>query len=366
MTAEQFANALAEAGQVGTALADVRRGKALAVVLQQAKIVDAGEVVDLSVLDQPRPADFASRRRTSRTSTTTRTRGRRRADPEEQADIQATADQIVEAMQAVAAEREAEESGSEKPEQGWFTRPQRTKPLFGMVVSQVGVRVGTTPAERVSNHACDDTEEVAVNDLSPQGRGPQPGAMAYDDSVFQRLLKERIIFLGSPVEDTVANLICAQMLLLAAEDPERDIYLYINSPQVGRSRRDGDLRHDAVRPQRRRNRGDGTGRFDGAVPPEFRPARQALQPAARPDHDAPAVRRHRRYGLGHQDPGRADALHQEADGPVDLRADRPNGRADRVGLDRDRWFSAEEAKEYGFVDHVVQLASDVTGSGGTA
>ena len=121
MTAEQFANALAEAGQVGTALADVRRGKALAVVLQQAKIVDAsGEVVDLSVLDQPRPlrTSRTSRRRTSRTSTTTRTPGRRRADPEEQADIQATADQIVEAMQAVAAEREAEESGSEKPEQG--------------------------------------------------------------------------------------------------------------------------------------------------------------------------------------------------------------------------------------------------------
>lgn len=69
-----------------------------------------------------------------------------------------------------------------------------------------------------------------MNDLSPQGRGPQPGPMAYDDSVFQRLLKERIIFLGSPVEDTVANLICAQMLLLAAEDPDRDIYLYINSP----------------------------------------------------------------------------------------------------------------------------------------
>ena len=52
--------------------------------------------------------------------------------------------------------------------------------------------------------------------------------MGYDDSVFQRLLKERIIFLGSAVEDTVANLICAQMLLLAAEDPEQDIYLYIN------------------------------------------------------------------------------------------------------------------------------------------
>ena len=51
-----------------------------------------------------------------------------------------------------------------------------------------------------------------------------------DDSVYNRLLKERIIFLGSEVTDQVANRICAQLLLLAAEDPERDINLWINSP----------------------------------------------------------------------------------------------------------------------------------------
>jgi len=51
-----------------------------------------------------------------------------------------------------------------------------------------------------------------------------------DDQVYNRLLKERIIFLGSVVEDSMANAIAAQMLLLAAEDPEKDIYLYINSP----------------------------------------------------------------------------------------------------------------------------------------
>src|SRR5260370_21983788 len=48
--------------------------------------------------------------------------------------------------------------------------------------------------------------------------------------VYQRLLKERIIFLGTPVEDVAANFICAQLLLLAAEDPHKDIALYINSP----------------------------------------------------------------------------------------------------------------------------------------
>src|SRR5437879_594346 len=48
--------------------------------------------------------------------------------------------------------------------------------------------------------------------------------------VYNRLLKERIVFLGQPVDDNVANLVCAQLLLLAAEDPDRDISLYINSP----------------------------------------------------------------------------------------------------------------------------------------
>ena len=54
------------------------------------------------------------------------------------------------------------------------------------------------------------------------------GERAYD--IYSRLLKDRIIFLGSPVDDNIANLVIAQMLFLQAEDPERDIYLYINSP----------------------------------------------------------------------------------------------------------------------------------------
>ena len=50
------------------------------------------------------------------------------------------------------------------------------------------------------------------------------------DSVYERLLSERIIFLGSQVDDDIANRLCAQILLLAAEDPTKDIHLYINSP----------------------------------------------------------------------------------------------------------------------------------------
>jgi len=81
-------------------------------------------------------------------------------------------------------------------------------------------------------------------ELSNTPRAASAGAGGLDDQVYQRLLKERIIFLGSVVEDSMANAICAQMLLLAAEDPEKDIYLYINSP--GGSISDGYLRHDAI------------------------------------------------------------------------------------------------------------------------
>ncbi|HAV21023.1 MAG: ATP-dependent Clp endopeptidase proteolytic subunit ClpP [Bacillota bacterium] len=54
------------------------------------------------------------------------------------------------------------------------------------------------------------------------------GERAYD--IYSRLLKDRIIFLGGPIDDTVANLVIAQMLFLQGEDPEKDINLYINSP----------------------------------------------------------------------------------------------------------------------------------------
>src|ERR1041384_1443986 len=54
--------------------------------------------------------------------------------------------------------------------------------------------------------------------------------LTLNDSVFERLLRERIVFLGSEVDDEIANRITAQLLLLAAEDPEKDIVFYINSP----------------------------------------------------------------------------------------------------------------------------------------
>lgn len=58
----------------------------------------------------------------------------------------------------------------------------------------------------------------------------QAEAFSQTDSIFNRLLKDRIIWLGSEVKDENANIICAQMLMLAAQDPKKDIWLYINSP----------------------------------------------------------------------------------------------------------------------------------------
>lgn len=57
------------------------------------------------------------------------------------------------------------------------------------------------------------------------------GERAYD--IFSRLLKERIVFIGTPVDDTVASLVIAQLLFLESEDPDKDIHLYINSPGGG-------------------------------------------------------------------------------------------------------------------------------------
>ena len=70
------------------------------------------------------------------------------------------------------------------------------------------------------------------------------GERAYD--IYSRLLKDRIIFLGAPIDDIFANLIIAQLLFLEAEDPEKDINLYVNSPGRKRHGRIGHLRHHAV------------------------------------------------------------------------------------------------------------------------
>ncbi len=80
-----------------------------------------------------------------------------------------------------------------------------------------GVEAGT-------EHEEGDSMALVPMVVEQSGRGER----AYD--IFSRLLKDRIIFIGTPIDDTVANLVIAQMLFLEAEDPDRDIHLYIHSP----------------------------------------------------------------------------------------------------------------------------------------
>lgn len=73
------------------------------------------------------------------------------------------------------------------------------------------------------------TKEIIVNQLIPMViENTHRGERAYD--IYSRLLKDRIIFIGTPVDDNVANLLIAQMLFLESDDPEKDIFIYINSP----------------------------------------------------------------------------------------------------------------------------------------
>jgi ATP-dependent Clp protease protease subunit len=178
-----------------------------------------------------------------------------------------------------------------------------------------------------------------------------------DDQVYNRLLKERIIFLGSVVEDSMANAIAAQMLLLAAEDPEKDIFLYINSP--GGSISAGMAIYDTM--QYIKNDAS-MGQFllcAGA------PGKRYALPHARIMMHQPSG------GIG----GTASDIKIQAEQMsftkkkmADLIAFHTGQKVDTITADsdRDRWFTAEEAKEYGFVDHVVKSAGQVSGSGGTA
>ena len=98
------------------------------------------------------------------------------------------------------------------------------------------------------------------------------GERSFD--IYSRLLKERIVFLGTPIDDNVGNLIMAQLLHLESEDPDKDINLYINSPGRRHHGPVRHVRHHAVHQARRVDDRDGPGRVGGggAAAPRVRPA----------------------------------------------------------------------------------------------
>jgi ATP-dependent Clp protease, protease subunit len=204
-----------------------------------------------------------------------------------------------------------------------------------------------------------------TTDVSIESRGAG-NPSGHDDGVYKRLLDERIIFLGSAVEDTNSNLICAQILLLAAEDPEKDIYLYINSP--GGSVTAGMAIYDTM--QFVTNDVATVAMGLAASMGQFllsagHPGKRYALPHARIMMHQPSG------GLG----GTASDIKIQAEQMLlikkqlaELIAEQTGQTLDQVesDSDRDRWFTAEQAKEYGFIDHVVRSASDVAGKGGTA
>ena len=187
------------------------------------------------------------------------------------------------------------------------------------------------------------------------GGGDTPSA---HDSVFERLLKERIIFLGSQVDDEIANKLCAQILLLSAEDPTNDISLYINSP--GGSVTAGMAIFDTMQysPCDIATYGMGLAASMGQflLTAGTKGKRYAL-PHARIMMHQPSA------GVG----GTAADIAIQAEQFAHTKKEMAELIAQFTGQtveqiakdsDRDRWFTAEQAKDYGFVDHVITSAKE--------
>jgi ATP-dependent Clp protease, protease subunit len=195
---------------------------------------------------------------------------------------------------------------------------------------------------------------VTIPNLQMRAAG---SGMTLNDSVYDRLLRERIIFLGQVVDDTIANQLCAQLLLLSAEDNTRDINLYINSP--GGSVTAGMAIYDTMRfvdcdvATYALGLAASMGQF--LLSAGTRGKRYAL-PHARIMMHQPSA------GIG----GTASDIAIQAEQfrltkreMAELIAEHTGQSVEQVQADseRDRWFTADQALEYGFVDHVVSKAA---------
>ena len=200
--------------------------------------------------------------------------------------------------------------------------------------------------------------EHVNTDMTPQ-MAAETGPSDLDGHIYQQLLKERIIFLGSEVRDANSNAICAQMLLLNAEDDERDIYLYINSP--GGSVDSGMAIYDTM--QFISNDVATVGMGLAASMGQFLLAagtkgkRYAL-PHARIMMHQPSG------GIG----GSAADIKIQAEQSLLLKkqlnllqAQHSGQTVEQIELDsdRDRWFTPDQAKEYGLIDTVVTSAGAI-------
>jgi ATP-dependent Clp protease protease subunit len=179
------------------------------------------------------------------------------------------------------------------------------------------------------------------------------------EALYQQLLGKRIVFLGSPIDDAVANLVCAQLILLESEDSEKDIHLYVNSP--GGSVTAGLAVYDTMQfvncdvSTTCVGLAASMGQFllcAGA------PGKRYALPHAR-------ILMHQPLG---QFQGQAADIAIQAEQIMYLKRMMAERIAFHTGQpierieadsDRDRWFTAAEAKEYGFIDEVIERSATV-------
>jgi ATP-dependent Clp protease protease subunit len=200
---------------------------------------------------------------------------------------------------------------------------------------------------------------VSPNQIRSATRG---NGFGMDDNVYQSLLANRIIFLGSEVKDENSNAICAQMLLLNAEDPNKDIWLYINSP--GGSVDSGMAIYDTM--QWISNDVATVAMGLAASMGQFllcagTKGKRYAQPHSRIMMHQPSG------GLG----GTASDIRIQAEQSLHIKtvmqkliAEHTSQSLEQIEADsdRDRWFTAEQAKEYGFIDHVFSRAAQISDS----
>ena len=200
-----------------------------------------------------------------------------------------------------------------------------------------------------------DSRTPTMATVDPAGR---------EDYIDNRLLKERIIWLGSEVRDDNANAICSQLLLLSAEDPEKDIYLYINSP--GGSITAGMAIYDTMNfiPNDVVTVATGLAASMGQfLLSSGTPGKRFATPNARILMHQPSG------GIG----GTASDIKIQAELIMhmkkvmsELTAQQTGQSIEQILIDnqRDKWFTAEEGLEYGFFDQIAKHAGSVTGGGG--
>jgi ATP-dependent Clp protease protease subunit len=190
-------------------------------------------------------------------------------------------------------------------------------------------------------------------------RGGAPASMTLSDSVYERLLQQRIIVLGQQVDSEISNRIAAQMLLLAAEDAEADISLYINSP--GGSVPDGMAIFDTMQfiPCDVATYGMGMAASMGQfLLSAGTPGKRYVLPHCQILMHQPSA------GVGGTESDisiQAELFKRHKREMAELIAEHTGQTVERIvaDFDRDRWFSAQEALEYGFVDHVISSASQI-------